>query len=73
MHALYDFVVQLSADLGYWGIFFMMLVESSFVPFPSELAMIPAGINVAHGTMSWYWAMIAGTLGAMVGASINYF
>ncbi len=73
MHSLYDFIVQLSDQLGYIGIFIMMTVESSFIPFPSELAMIPAGINIALGNMSWIGAFLAGTLGALVWASINYF
>ncbi len=73
MHSLYDAIVHLSEQFGYWGIFIMMTVESSFIPFPSELAMIPAGINIALGNMSWIWAFLAGTLGALFWASINYF
>ena len=73
MHDLYDLVVALSEQFWYLGIFIMMTVESSFIPFPSELAMIPAGINIAQWDMSFLLVFLAGTLGAILGASINYF
>lgn len=58
---------------GYTGIFVMMTLESTFVPFPSEVAMIPAGIEVANGQMNLYLAIFFGTFGSWVGSSINYF
>lgn len=51
----------------------MMMIESSFVPFPSEVAMIPAGVNAHSGVMNFWLAFAAGTAGAWLGASINYF
>jgi membrane protein DedA with SNARE-associated domain len=50
----------------------MMMIESSFIPFPSEVAMIPAGYLSSLGQMNFFIAFMAGTLGALVGASINY-
>ncbi len=73
MHDLYDIIVSLSEQFGYLGIFIMMTIESSFIPFPSELAMIPAGINIATWSMSVYLVFLAGTLWAILWASINYF
>jgi len=51
----------------------MMTLESSFIPFPSEVAMVPAGFLIADGRMNLWLAFGAGTLWALTGASINYF
>lgn len=67
-----DVVLGFFANLGYLGIFAMMTVESSFIPFPSEVAMIPAGALVQRGEMSFVLALLAGTAGAYMGATINY-
>jgi membrane protein DedA with SNARE-associated domain len=57
---------------GYYGITFMMTLESCFIPFPSEICMIPAGIEVANGNLNFYWAIFWGSVGSWLGASINY-
>jgi membrane protein DedA with SNARE-associated domain len=67
-----DTVLGFFADLGYLGIFAMMTIESSFVPFPSEVAMIPAWALIERGEMTFLMVLFAGTLGAWCGATINY-
>jgi membrane protein DedA with SNARE-associated domain len=64
IHQITDTVLSFFADLGYLGIFAMMTIESSFIPFPSEVAMIPAGALVERGEMSFVLALLAGTAGA---------
>jgi membrane protein DedA with SNARE-associated domain len=58
--------------LGYPGILVLMAIESSVLPLPSELVMPPAGYLAAKGQMNGVLAVVAGTLGSVVGALINY-
>ena len=58
--------------MGYPGIVFLMAVESSLVPFPSELVMPPAGYLIYEGKMAWPLVILAGTAGSMAGALFNY-
>jgi len=73
MEELINFVVNIVADMGYWGIFIMMFLESSFFPFPSEVAMIPAGYLAFQGKMNIFIAILMGILGSLFGALFNYF
>ena len=73
MQTIIDFIVKLVGDLGYFGIFFMMFLESSFVPFPSEVVMIPAGYLAYQGEMNFFVAVFFGILGSLAGALLNYY
>lgn len=68
-----EFLIQTIGELGYFGIFFLMTLESSFFPFPSEVILVPAGVLVARGEMHIFPVMLASTLGSLAGAYINYF
>lgn len=58
--------------LGYAGIVILMAVESSAIPFPSELVMPPAGYNAATGKMDFALVVLSGVTGSLIGALINY-
>ena len=73
MQAFVDFVLNLASDLGYVGIVLLMTLESCFVPFPSEVVMIPAGYLASRGEMNAFFAVLCGVLGSVLGALINYF
>ena len=66
------YIVNLVSDLWYTWIFIMMVIESSFIPFPSEIAMIPAWYLASIWKMDFLYALIAWTSWALVWASINY-
>ena len=73
MHEIVEFVVNIAREFGYLGIFVMMFLESTFFPFPSEVAMIPAGILAAKSEMNLFLAIIVGTVGSLGGALFNYY
>jgi len=73
MHEIADMIVALVQDFGYLGIFIMMFLESTFFPFPSEVAMIPAGYLASKGEMNIMVAVMVGTLGSLTGALFNYY
>ena len=64
--------IDLIQHMGYSGILFLMTLESSVFPVPSEMVIAPAGILVAEGKMN-LWAVISlGVLGSWLGALLNY-
>jgi len=71
-HTAVQWLVETVSALGYPGIAVLMAIESSFIPLPSEVVMPPAGYLAAQGRMDPVLAVLAGTLGSVVGALFNY-
>ena len=62
------------AHLSYGAILLLMAVESSFVPFPSEVVVPPAAyFSATDPSLNVYLVVAAATAGALIGATINYF
>ena len=72
MHEIITIIVNFASDLWYIGIFIMMVLESSFFPFPSEVAMIPAWYLASTWVMDFWLALLIWTFWALVWATINY-
>lgn len=71
--AIIEWFVHLISSWGYFGIFVGMLIESSFIPFPSEIILPPAGVLIARGQMSFFPVFLVAIAGSLAGAFINYF
>ena len=60
-------------NLDYGWIILFMAIESSFIPFPSEVVMIPAAYMASEtGEMSYPMIILCGTIGALIGALVYY-
>lgn len=61
--------------LNYWTITLLMAIESSFIPFPSEVVVPPAAWKAAAGDngLNVYLVVLFATIGANVGALVNYY
>ena len=61
-------------NLNYWTVTLLMAIESSFIPFPSEIVVPPAAYKAAAtGELNVWLVVFFATLGATIGAFINYF
>lgn len=66
------FIAWCLSHLNYWVITLLMAIESSFIPFPSEIVVPPAAYQAAHGDKNVFLVIFFATLGALIGAVINY-
>ena len=72
LDALAAFCLSVVETLGYGGVFFLMVLESMIFPVPSEAVLPPAGWLAFEGRMSLWLALVAATLGTIVGSLLSY-
>lgn len=71
MQIIIEWVLE---HLSYWVIVVFMAIESSFIPFPSEVIVPPAAwLATVSGEMNIFLVIACATLGALIGALVNYY
>jgi len=69
---LINYLLDIFGQMGYRGIIVLMAVESSFVPFPSEVVITPAAYLASRGEMNIWLVILSGVAGSLAGAIFNY-
>ena len=68
------FIAWCLEHLNYWVITLLMAIESSFIPFPSEVVVPPAAYKAATtGELNVFLVVLCASVGACIGALINYY
>ncbi|MBR0544224.1 MAG: DedA family protein [Bacteroidaceae bacterium] len=68
------FIAWCLEHLNYWVITLLMAIESSFIPFPSEVVVPPAAYKAATtGELNIFLVVLFSTIGACIGAAVNYY
>lgn len=74
---MFDFIQPVidwyMANLNYFTVGFLMMIESSFIPFPSEVVVPFAAYKAAQGELNIFGVILASTIGALIGALFNYY
>ena len=69
---MHDLALWIFDNLNYWTVALGMTLESSIIPFPSELVVTPAAYHAAAGNLNVFLVVLFATLGADLGAVVNY-
>ncbi len=69
----YSSIVSTFQVIDYWAIFIMMLIESSLLPFPSEIPLLAIGVLSAKGAMNPLIGLVVSLIAIFIGATANYY
>lgn len=72
LREIFKLIVNFVETFGYIGIFIMTFIESTFIPIPSEITLIPAGTLVAEGKLHLTPVLISSLAGTLLGSFVNY-
>lgn len=70
---LIEFITSFIGQLGYSGIFFLMILESALIPIPSEIIMPFSGFLSSTGRLDPFFVTLSGSLGNVVGSVLTYY
>ena len=73
MEIIQNVVDWYMANLNYFTVALLMTIESSFIPFPSEVVVPFAAYKAAQGELNIFGVILASTIGALLGALVNYY
>ena len=68
-----EFSTHIMQTMGYFGLAFMMMLESMVAPVPSELVMPFAGFLIQQNEFTWVASIVASSLGTLIGSLIGYY
>lgn len=69
-----EIIAWVLENINYWVVVVFMAIESSFIPFPSEVVVPPAAwLAMAEGKMNIFMVVVFATIGANIGALVNYY
>ena len=69
----FSFLQDILQHLDYFWVTVLMAVESSFIPFPSEVVVPPAAYRAANGELNIILVVLFATLGSNIGGVVNYY
>ena len=69
---IYNYIVNLFGQLGYPGIFVLMIMESATLPVPSEVVLPLGGLQVYEGHLEFWSVVAVASIGSMIGTTIDY-
>ena len=69
----FGFIQDILHHLNYFWVTVLMAIESSFIPFPSEVVVPPAAYKAATGEMDLFLVVLFATIGSDIGALVNYY
>jgi membrane protein DedA with SNARE-associated domain len=69
---IFNYVVNIFGQLGYPGIFLLMIMESATLPVPSELVLPLGGYLVYQGRLDFWLVVAVATIGSLIGTMIDY-
>ena len=71
--AITNFFLGIFSGMNYFSITILMAIESSFIPFPSEIVIPPAAYLASQGKLNVFLVVAFSVLGSLIGAIFNYY